>query len=102
MMMMDIKNYYIGTPLPRFEYMQMLLSRFPEEIVQLYNLLIPQVRPVKKYPISPWETIHLYLGDNALCATPHTVYMDVCNESLTATYQFKISNPSNKVLVNTN
>jgi hypothetical protein len=38
MMMMDIKNYYIGTPLPRFEYMKMPLSRFPEEIVQNYNL----------------------------------------------------------------
>jgi hypothetical protein len=38
MMMMDIKNYYLGTPLPRFEYMKMLLSRFPEEIVQTYNL----------------------------------------------------------------
>jgi hypothetical protein len=37
-MMMDIKNYYIGTPLPLFEYMKMLLSRFPEEIVQKYNL----------------------------------------------------------------
>jgi hypothetical protein len=24
MMMMDIKNYYLGTPLPRFEYMKML------------------------------------------------------------------------------
>jgi hypothetical protein len=33
MMMMDIKNYYLGTPLPRFEYMKMMLSRFPEEIV---------------------------------------------------------------------
>jgi hypothetical protein len=32
------KNYYLGTPLPRFEYMKMLLSRFPEEIVQNYNL----------------------------------------------------------------
>jgi hypothetical protein len=31
MMMMDINNYYLGTPLPRFEYMKMLLSRFPEE-----------------------------------------------------------------------
>jgi hypothetical protein len=30
MVMMDIKNYYIGTPLPRFEYMKMQLSRFPE------------------------------------------------------------------------
>jgi hypothetical protein len=26
MMMMDIKNYYLGTPLPRFEYMKMLMS----------------------------------------------------------------------------
>jgi hypothetical protein len=38
MMMMDIKNYYLGTPLPRFEYMKMLLSCFPGEIVQKYNL----------------------------------------------------------------
>jgi hypothetical protein len=37
-MMMDIKNYYLGTPLTRFEYMKMLLSRFPEEIVQKYKL----------------------------------------------------------------
>jgi hypothetical protein len=37
MMMMYIKNYYLGTPLPRFEYMKMLLSRFPEEIIQKYN-----------------------------------------------------------------
>jgi hypothetical protein len=37
-MMMDIKNYYLGTPLPRFEYMKMLLSRFPVEIVDKYNL----------------------------------------------------------------
>jgi hypothetical protein len=38
MMMMNIKNYSLGTPLPRFEYMKMLLSRFPEEIIQKYNL----------------------------------------------------------------
>jgi hypothetical protein len=38
MMMMDIKNYYLGTPLPRFEYMKMLISRFPEEIIKKYNL----------------------------------------------------------------
>jgi hypothetical protein len=38
MMMMDIKKYYLGTPLPRYEYMRMLLSRFPEEIVETYNL----------------------------------------------------------------
>jgi hypothetical protein len=39
MMMMDIKNYYLCTPLTQFEYMKMLLSRFPEEIVQKYNLI---------------------------------------------------------------
>jgi hypothetical protein len=38
MMMMDIKIYYLGTPLQRFEYMKMLLSRFPKEIIQKYNL----------------------------------------------------------------
>jgi hypothetical protein len=38
MMTMDIKNYYMGTPLPRYEYMHMLLSRFLEEIVNKYNL----------------------------------------------------------------
>jgi hypothetical protein len=38
MMMMDINNYYLGTPLPWFEYIKMLISRFPEEIVQKYNL----------------------------------------------------------------
>jgi hypothetical protein len=38
MMMMDIKNYYLGTPLPRFKYMKTLLSRFMGEIVDKYNL----------------------------------------------------------------
>jgi hypothetical protein len=31
------------------------------------GLLIPQVRPARKYPISPWEMIHLPGGDNAVC-----------------------------------
>jgi hypothetical protein len=38
MMMIDIKNYYLGTPLPSSEYTKMLLSRFPKEIIQKYNL----------------------------------------------------------------
>jgi hypothetical protein len=38
MMMMDIKNYYLGAPMPRFEYIKMMLSRFPEGIIQKYNL----------------------------------------------------------------
>jgi hypothetical protein len=38
MMMMEIKNYYMGIPLPQYGYMRMLLSRFPKEIVSKYNL----------------------------------------------------------------
>jgi hypothetical protein len=38
MMMMEIKNYYLGRPLSHFEYIKMLLSRSPEEIIQNYNL----------------------------------------------------------------
>jgi hypothetical protein len=37
-MTMDIKNFYLGTPLPHFEYMKMQLSFFPDEIIQKYNL----------------------------------------------------------------
>jgi hypothetical protein len=37
MMMMDINKYYLGNPLPRFEYMKMLLARRLEEIVDKYN-----------------------------------------------------------------
>jgi hypothetical protein len=32
-MMMDIKNYYLGTPLPRHEYMLLPFSIIPEEII---------------------------------------------------------------------
>jgi hypothetical protein len=70
--------------------------------LRMTGLLIPQVRQVHKYPNPPWEMMHLPVGDNALCAPPYTVYTAVCNNSLTATYQYKISNPSNKVLVNNN
>jgi hypothetical protein len=38
MMMMDIENFYLDTPSPHFEYMKMLLARFPEEIVDKYKL----------------------------------------------------------------
>jgi hypothetical protein len=51
-MMMDIKNYYIITPLPRFEYMKMLLSRFP------YPVLVCHTRLRRQNPISNerWNT----------------------------------------------
>jgi hypothetical protein len=54
MMMMDIKNYYLGTPLPWFEYMKMLLSRFPEEIIQKYNL--------KALAVDGWVYIEIRKG----------------------------------------
>jgi hypothetical protein len=54
MMMMDIKNYYLGTPLSRFEYMNMLLSRFHEEIIQKYNL--------KAQAVDGWVYIEIRKG----------------------------------------
>jgi hypothetical protein len=54
MMMMDTKNYYLGIPLPRFEYMKMLLSRFPEEIIQKYNL--------KALAVDGWVYIEIRKG----------------------------------------
>jgi hypothetical protein len=53
-MMMDIKNYYLGTPLHRYEYMRMLLSRFPEEIVNKYNL--------KELAVDVWVYIEIRKG----------------------------------------
>jgi hypothetical protein len=54
MMMMDIKNYYMGTPLPRYEYMIILLSRFLEEIVEKYNL--------KALAVDSWVYIEIRKG----------------------------------------
>jgi hypothetical protein len=54
LMMMDIKNYYLGTPLPRFEYMIMLLSRFPEVIFDKYNL--------KALAVDGWVYIEISKG----------------------------------------
>jgi hypothetical protein len=58
MMMMDIKNYYMGTPLPWYEYMPMLLPRFPEEIVGKYNL--------KALAIDGWVYIEIRKGMHGL------------------------------------
>jgi hypothetical protein len=54
MMMMAIKNYYLGTPLPRYEYMRMLLSCSPEEIVDKYNL--------KALAVDGWVYIEIRKG----------------------------------------
>ena len=34
----DIKNFYLGTPLDRYEYMRIPISLFPQHIINQYNL----------------------------------------------------------------
>jgi hypothetical protein len=41
------------------------LDNFFSDCKRQALLLIPHVRPAHKYPISPWEMIHLPGGDNA-------------------------------------
>jgi hypothetical protein len=40
MMMMDIKNYYLGTPLPTYEYMRLPISILPLDIIEKYKLTL--------------------------------------------------------------
>jgi hypothetical protein len=58
MMMMDIKKYYLGTPLPRYEYRRMLPSRFPEELVEKYN--------IKALAVDGWVYIEIRKGMHGL------------------------------------
>jgi hypothetical protein len=37
-MLIDISNFYLGTPMSRYEYMRMNISLLPEEIILTYNL----------------------------------------------------------------
>ena len=37
-MSIDIKNFYLNTPMERYEYMRMKLSNFPQDIIDEYNL----------------------------------------------------------------
>jgi hypothetical protein len=57
-MMMYIKNYYLVTPLPRFEYKKIQLSRFPKEIVQKYNF--------SALAVDSWVYIEIRKGMNGL------------------------------------
>ena len=34
---MDIKNFYLGTPMKDYEYMKMPLKMFPEHVRKQYN-----------------------------------------------------------------
>jgi hypothetical protein len=44
----------VGTPLPRYEFMRMLLSRFPEGIVDTHNL--------KALAVDGWVYIEIMKG----------------------------------------
>ena len=35
---MDIKNFYLNTPLKRYEYLKLRLNKLPEDVIKQYNL----------------------------------------------------------------
>ena len=35
----DINNFYLGTPMTRYEYMRLSITIIPQEIIKQYNLL---------------------------------------------------------------
>jgi hypothetical protein len=37
-MCLDLKNFYLGTPMEEYEYMRLHISDIPDEIIQEYNL----------------------------------------------------------------
>ena len=37
-MTLDIKNFYLCTPLERYEYLRMKINKFPQDIIDLYKL----------------------------------------------------------------
>ncbi|EJK68827.1 hypothetical protein THAOC_09958 [Thalassiosira oceanica] len=44
-MTIDISNFYLNTPMKRFEYVKLALSDIPEEVITEYNLHEKAVRP---------------------------------------------------------
>ena len=35
-MTLDVKNFYLNTPLKRYEYLRILINLIPEEVIQQY------------------------------------------------------------------
>ena len=54
MMIMDIKNYYLGTPLPTYEYMRLPIAIIPTEIIEKYGL--------KKLAVDGWVYLEIRKG----------------------------------------
>ena len=50
----DVKNFYLGTPLDRPEYMKMKIELFPQEFIDEYDLL-PKVKNGYVYIKIIWE-----------------------------------------------
>jgi hypothetical protein len=48
-MMMDINSYYLGTPLPTYEYMRLPISILTDEIIEKYHL--------KRLSVDGWYTL---------------------------------------------
>jgi hypothetical protein len=54
MMMMDITKYYVGTPLPTYEYMRIPLTIIPQDIIEKYDL--------KRLAVNSWVYLEIRKG----------------------------------------
>jgi hypothetical protein len=54
MMMMDIKNYYLGTSLPTYEYIRLPLAILPLDIIEKYDL--------KRLAVNGWVYLEIRKG----------------------------------------
>jgi hypothetical protein len=54
MMMMDIQSYYLGTPLPTYEYTRLPLEILPLDIIEKYNL--------KRLSVNGWVYLEIQKG----------------------------------------
>jgi hypothetical protein len=83
MTMMDITNYYLGTYLARYDYMQILLSRFPKEIINKYNLRAMVVYEWmglhRGKERNVWFETSRHLGQSTFIKTPGAFWVLSCS-----------------------
>ena len=51
-MTLDIKNFYLGTPLEKYEYMRLKMSGLPNNVIEEYKL---QQKAVDRYVYVKWR-----------------------------------------------
>ena len=56
-MSIDISNFYLNTPLPRFEYLKLKLTNIPQEVIDEYNLKTKVTEDGHVY-VKIWKGIH--------------------------------------------